>query len=95
LLRRVSGQAPSPNPPTWPEPCTLIDLRRRCARHPALHFDRAAHRVGDAAELDDRAIAGSLDDPPAMDRDHRVDEVAAQPPKTRKRPLLIGLARRE
>ena len=32
--------------------------------HGVLHFDGAAHGVDHAAELDDRAVAGALDDPP-------------------------------
>ena len=36
--------------------------------HAALHLDRAAHRVDDAAELDDRAVAGALDDAAMMQR---------------------------
>ena len=46
-----------------------------------LHFDRAAHRVDDAAELDDCAVAGALDDATVMGGDGRVDEIAAQPPE--------------
>jgi hypothetical protein len=30
--------------------------------HAVLHFDCAAHGVNDASELDDRAVAGALDD---------------------------------
>ena len=45
--------------------------------HPALHFDRAAHRVNNAAEFDDRAIARALDDTPPVHRDDRIDQVAA------------------
>ena len=30
--------------------------------HAVLHFDRASHRVDDAAELDKAAVAGALDD---------------------------------
>src|SRR5262249_927193 len=30
--------------------------------HGALHFDRAAHRVDDAGELDQQPVAGGLDD---------------------------------
>jgi hypothetical protein len=35
--------------------------------HAALDFNRAAHRVGHAAELDDRAVAGALDDAAVME----------------------------
>ena len=55
-----------------------------------LHLDRAPHRVDDAAKFDDCAIAGALDDAAVMSGDSRVDEVAAQTPKTRKRAVLVG-----
>ena len=48
--------------------------------HAALDFDGAAHRVDHTAEFDDRAVAGALDDAPAMCGDRRVDEIAAQSP---------------
>ena len=50
---------------------------------------RAAHRVDDAPELDDGAVARALDDAAVVGGDGRVDEIAAQAPKTRKRPLLV------
>ena len=46
----------------------------------ALHLNRAAHRIDDAPELDDRAIAGALDDAPVVRGDRGVD-TAAQPPE--------------
>ena len=57
--------------------------------HAGLHLDGAAHGVDHAAELDDRAVAGALDDAPVMDRDRRVDEIAAQRPQPRQRPILV------
>ena len=48
-----------------------------------LHLDRAAHRVDHAAELDEAAVAGALDDAPVMGGDGGVDQIAAQPPKAR------------
>jgi hypothetical protein len=48
--------------------------------HPALHFDGAAHGVDHAPELDDRAIAGALDDTAAVHGDRGVDEIASQRP---------------
>ena len=39
--------------------------------HAVLNLDRAAHRVDDAAELDDAAVAGALDDAAVMDGDGR------------------------
>jgi hypothetical protein len=57
--------------------------------HPALHLDRAADRVDHAAELDDRAVAGSFDDAAMMGGDGGVDEIAAEAPKARERALLV------
>ena len=61
--------------------------------HGVLNFDRAAHGVDDAAELDDRAVAGALDDAPVMhgdgrDRSGRCAAPAAAPacdPRPRRR----------
>ena len=58
--------------------------------HAGLHLDRAAHRIDHAAELDDRAVAGALDDAAVVKRDGWVDEVAAKRPQARKRPFLVG-----
>ena len=44
--------------------------------HRPLDFNGAVHRVDDAAELDNRAVAGALDDAAVMDGDGRVDQVA-------------------
>ncbi len=55
-----------------------------------LHFDRAAHRVDHAAELDDASVAGALDDAAVMGGDRRVDEIAAEAPKARESPVLVG-----
>jgi hypothetical protein len=49
----------------------------------------AAHRVDDAAKLDDCAIAGALDDAAVMGGDGGVDEIAAQPPDARQRAVLV------
>src|SRR5580698_9351460 len=57
--------------------------------HADLHFDYAGHRVDHAAEFDDRAVAGAFDDAPTMSSDCRIDQVAAEAAKTRKRPVLI------
>ena len=58
--------------------------------HRALDLDRRADRVDHAPELDDGSVAGALDDAAVMERDGRVDEVAAQRAQTRKRSLLVG-----
>ena len=39
--------------------------------HAVLHLDRAAHGVDHAAELDEAAVAGALDDAPVMHGDGR------------------------
>ncbi len=57
--------------------------------HAVLHFDRAAHRVDDAAELDEAAVAGALDDAPMMHVDGRIDQIAAQRPEPRQGAILV------
>ena len=57
--------------------------------HAVLNFDRAAHGVDHAVELDQRAVAGALDDAAMMKGDGRVDQVAAQRPQPRERALLV------
>jgi hypothetical protein len=68
-------------------------LLRRDARvaldHSVLHLVRASHRVDDAAELDEVAIAGALNDPPMMRGDGGVDQIAAQPPQPRQGTILV------
>ena len=56
---------------------------------PVLHLDGAAHGVDDAAELDEAAVAGALDDAPMMRVDGGVDQIAAQPPQPRQRAILV------
>ena len=58
--------------------------------HRSLDFNGAVHRVDDAAELDDCAIAGALDDAPMVHGDGRVDQVAAERPQPRQNPVLVG-----
>ena len=48
--------------------------------HAVLDLDRAAHRVDHAAKLDKDAVAGALDDAPAMRGNGGIDQVAAQDP---------------
>ena len=57
--------------------------------HAVLHFDRAAHGVDHAAELDEAAVAGSLDDAAVMQGDGRIDQVAAQRPEPRQNAILV------
>ena len=58
--------------------------------HACLHLDRAADGVDHAAELDDDPIARPFDDPPMVEGDGRINEIAAESPKARKSTLLIG-----
>ena len=58
--------------------------------HRPLDFNGAVHRVDDAAELDDAAVAGALDDAPMVHGDGRIDQVAAQRPQPRQNPVLVG-----
>ena len=46
--------------------------------HRLLHLDRAAHRIDDAGELDQQAVAGGLDDAAVVLGDLRVDQLAAE-----------------
>ena len=57
--------------------------------HAVLHLDGAAHGVDHAAELDENAVPGALDDAPVMQSDGRVDEVAAQRPQPRQGAILV------
>jgi hypothetical protein len=50
----------------------------------------AQRTASTTAELDDRAVAGALDDAAAMGGDSRVDQIAAEAPKARKGPVLVG-----
>ena len=54
-----------------------------------LDFDRAAHRIDHAAELDDDAVAGAFEDAPVMRGDGGIDQIAPQPTKTRKRAVFV------
>ena len=58
--------------------------------HRLLHFDGAAHRIDDAAELDNAAVAGALDDPAVMHGDGRVDQVAAKGSESSEDAILVG-----
>ena len=57
--------------------------------HGVLHLDGAAHRVYDAAEFDERPIAGALDDATVMNGDRRVDEIASQRPQASQGTILV------
>ena len=52
----------------------LLGWNARIAlEHAVLHLDGAAHRVDNAAELNNGSIAGALDYPPIVNGDYRVD----------------------
>ena len=55
----------------------------------ALHLDRAAHRIDDAGELDQEAVAGVLDDAAAVLGDLRIDQLAQVRLEALVRALLI------
>jgi hypothetical protein len=55
-----------------------------------LDFDGAAHRIYGAAELDNRAVAGALDERAVVGGDGGVDQVASERPKARERSVLVG-----
>ena len=57
--------------------------------HLALHLDRAAHRIDDAGELDQQAVAGGLDDAAAMLGDLGVDQFAPKRLQRGERALLV------
>jgi hypothetical protein len=57
--------------------------------HGVLQFDRAVHRVDHAAEFDNGAISGALDDAAVVDRNGGVDHVAAQRPEPRQDAILV------
>jgi hypothetical protein len=58
--------------------------------HPALDFGGAAHRVDDALKLGQQAVAGGLDDAPAMLGDRGIDELAPMRLQPGERLLLVG-----
>ena len=74
--------------------CAFSAHARVALDHPVLHFDRAAHRVDHAAELDHAPVAGALDHAAVVDCDRRVDEIAAQRPEPRQRAILVRAASR-
>ena len=58
--------------------------------HRPLNFNGSIHCIDDAAELDNRTVAGALDDPAVMHRDGRINQVAAKCPEPGKNPILVG-----
>ena len=64
------------------DPCVALD-------HGVLHFDCAAHRVDDAAKLDDAAVAGALDDAAMVHGDRGIDQIAAQRAQSRQGSIFV------
>ena len=58
--------------------------------HAALHFGGTAHRVDNAGELGQEAVAGGLDDAPLMLADFRIDQLAAMRLQAIERAFLVG-----
>ena len=57
--------------------------------HAVLHFDRAAHGVDHAAELDDEPVTGALDDATVMHGDGGVDQIGAKRPEPRQSAIFV------
>jgi hypothetical protein len=57
--------------------------------HAVLNFNRATNRIDDAAELDNRAVAGALYDAAMMGGDGGVNQITAEPTKARESALFI------
>ena len=57
--------------------------------HGLLELDGGAQRIDGAGELDQRAVAGQLDQPAAMAGQHRLEPLLAMLPQPRKRAALI------
>jgi hypothetical protein len=58
--------------------------------HARLHLDRAAQRVDDARELDEKAVSAGLYDPAAVLGDLRINQIRADPLEPRECTLLVG-----
>src|SRR4029077_4782644 len=57
--------------------------------HRLLHFDRTAHRVDNAGKFHQQAVAGGLNDAPAVLGDLRIDHFPPQCFEAFKRTLLV------
>jgi hypothetical protein len=76
----------------------MRNLSRRSARHRRiplqhrlLHVDGALHGLGDAAELNEQAIARGLDETAVMLGDLGIDQLAAERAELLKRSRFVGL----
>jgi hypothetical protein len=54
-----------------------------------LDFDGAVHRIDDAAEFNDAAVAGAFDDAPVVGGDCRIREIAAETAQARECAILV------
>ena len=57
--------------------------------HRVLDLDGAAHGVDHAAKLDERAVAGALDDAPVVNGDRGIDQIAAERAQPRQSSVLV------
>ena len=57
--------------------------------HGVLHLDGAPHRVDHAAELDEGSVSSALHHASGVHRDGRINEVAAERPEARERPIFV------
>ena len=55
-----------------------------------LHLDAAAHRIDDAPELDQHAVAGAFHHPAVVNRNAGVDQIAAESPEPGQNAVLVG-----
>ena len=58
--------------------------------HAGLHLDGTANGVDHAAELDEAAVPGLLDNAPVVRVDRGVDQIAPQSPEPGERAILVG-----
>jgi hypothetical protein len=61
--------------------------------HRPLDLNGKIHCIDGAAELDNGAVAGALDDPAVMHRDGRINEVASKRPQPSQNPVLVGASK--
>ena len=74
-----------------PELDTALRRQARIALGDAvLHLNCAAHGRDHAAKLDKNAVASALDDASVVHGDDRIDQVAAECPKPRKRAVFVS-----
>jgi hypothetical protein len=58
--------------------------------HRVLHLDGATHRIDHGTKFDQSAVTRALDDAPVVDRDRRIDQIAAQRAQTGERAVFVG-----